>query len=842
MAGDVNWHVPGTYALNGATQVTFRYLRDSSAAGGLNAVWIDDVTFEVIPPDPQPPTAPTSVRVTSMSPTDLALAWDAATDNIGVAGYGVYLNGVKQAGDAPGLKRLLTGLTPATSYSLAVDAVDAAGNRSPQATLTWATPGTPSGGAADRIRTFLGLTPGQNYLVEVDAVDAVGNRSAKASLTASTDSDPPTVPGNLRVTAVSGTQISVAWDASTDAVTGVAGYGVWLDGVQVAASHPGLGWTFDGLTPGATYLAEVDAVDGAGHRSAKAQLNAQAEVDASPPSVPPNLQVTHARPYEIQVTWDAASDNVGVAGYGVYLDGTKVGDDVPFGSRIFVFGALTPETTYQIAIDAADASGNRSGKAQVTQITPADQPPGTPPNLRVTDVTYTSWAVAWDVAADDVALTGYDIELDGQLVATDTTVRELSRSGLTDDTPYTVRVWGVDHIGQRSTTPAELVVRTLDDLDPTPPTLQVAADESTITVAWDVSTDDFGVVGYQVMIDGDVVHATPGTDYTVDGPVTRRHVVEGLTAGAAYDVRVAAVDTRGQLSPDNTVEVTTTALPFLPTSTPVYRLGAWAANVRDLHGVDWTVDKAEGWSSSPPVSPVSADRGGLDGEAEGAGRFGPRRIVLSGMATAPTRMAMLAAKQRLLGVLHPRQVAMLRVSDALMTRQARVRLDDMIDITDHGPHAFAWTLTLKAADPRRYAVTPVRASAVIAALPGEATLTVTMSGTYPKVPARMRLYGPIKDFLITHEESGTVMRAMPGTTLPADPRYSLSFDLASRQVWAHVPPEVWPQPRPGRSALAHLPAWFTLIPGSNTITLAGQPVPGEVGTPRLVVEAYDAWS
>ncbi|WP_157549790.1 hypothetical protein [Nonomuraea candida] len=82
---------------------------------------------------------------------------------------------------------------------------------------------------------------------------------------------------------------------------------------------------------------------------------------------------------------------------------------------------------------------------------------------------------------------------------------------------------------------------------------------------------------------------------------------------------------------------------------------------------------------------------------------------------------------------------------------------------------------------------------------------------------------------------------MTGSSLPADPQYSLSFDLATRQVWAYVPPEIWPVPRPGRPAVAHLPAWFMLLRGVNTLTLAGQPLAGASGSPRLVVEAFDAW-
>jgi hypothetical protein len=33
-----------------------------------------------------------------------------------------------------------------------------------------------------------------------------------------------------------------------------------------------------------------------------------------------------------------------------------------------------------------------------------------------------------------------------------------------------------------------------------------------------------------------------------------------------------------------------------------------------------------------------------------------------------------------------------------------------------------------------------------------------------------------------------------------------------------------------------------LIPGLNTISLSGDPVAGQPGTPRLVLEAYDAWA
>ncbi|MGW0485785.1 fibronectin type III domain-containing protein [Nonomuraea sp. NPDC003214] len=801
-------------------------------------------THEPGPPlDSDPPTTPANLRATTASPTDLGIAWEAATDNTGVAGYGIYLNGAKQGSDQPGLTYRLQGLTPATSYTVEVDAVDGSGLRSPRATLVHATLGEVSGapaGGEELQRAFYGLSAGQTYLVEVDAVDLHGNRSARASLQVSTDSQPPTVPPNLRVVAVSGTQISVAWDASSDDITGVAGYGVWLDGVQAEAQHAGLGWTFDNLTSGQTYLIEVDAVDGAGHRSARASLQVQAAIDTEPPTVPGNLRVTAMSPYTLSVEWDPSTDAGGVAGYGIYLDGDKQGADQV--ELVRAFTGLSPTGTYQVGVDAVDATGNRSGQAQLTQVLPADLPPATPPNLRAAAVSYTSFTAAWDAAADDVQVAGYDVAIDGQLVVTAGNVLEHAVSGLPDDTAYTVRVWAVDHIGQRSAVPAELVITTLNDEDPSVPAFTATAGEDSITVAWDASTDDFGVVGYEVTVGGVLVHSTPGLDYTVDGPVLRRHTVAGLVAGATYPVRVAAVDTIGQRSADNTMLVTTTELPFLPIASPVYRIGSWAANVRDEHGVDWVVQEAKGWSSSAPVSPRSAPRGGVDGEWDSAGRYGSRRIELSGVAIARSRAQMLAAKQRLAGVILPEQELLLRVADAVMTRQAKVRLAEPIEARDQTALVFTWRLVVSAKDPRRYATVPVRAEAVIGALPGQAQMTVTMDGTYKTIPARLRLFGPIKDFVITHEESGTVMRSMPGTVVPANPDYSYTIDLGARQVWAHVPAEIWPVPRPGRSALAHLPAWWTLIPGTNTITVSGDPVAGEAGTPRLALEAYDAWA
>ncbi|WP_433513734.1 hypothetical protein ACQP2T_60995 [Nonomuraea sp. CA-143628] len=139
---------------------------------------------------------------------------------------------------------------------------------------------------------------------------------------------------------------------------------------------------------------------------------------------------------------------------------------------------------------------------------------------------------------------------------------------------------------------------------------------------------------------------------------------------------------------------------------------------------------------------------------------------------------------------------------------------------------------------RTRAVRPIYDEVAIETLPGSASSNVHMSGDYRWIPAQIRVWGPIRDFTIIHQESGLMIRSKPGTVLPTDSRYSLDIDLATRVVLAYVPPDVYPEPRPGRGALGSFPARFALQNRPNTIALAGA---GSGGSPRMVIQAWDSW-
>jgi chitodextrinase len=89
-------------------------------------------------PDAQPPSAPADVRAAVQTDSSVTIAWSPSGDDVGVSGYGYYRGG-SLVGNGTGTSYTFTGLACGTSYTFAVDAYDAAGNRSSRSSLTAAT-------------------------------------------------------------------------------------------------------------------------------------------------------------------------------------------------------------------------------------------------------------------------------------------------------------------------------------------------------------------------------------------------------------------------------------------------------------------------------------------------------------------------------------------------------------------------------------------------------------------------------------------------------------------------------------------------------------------------------
>src|SRR5256885_9686577 len=81
----------------------------------------------------------------------------------------------------------------------------------------------------------------------------------------------------------------------------------------------------------------------------------------------------------ISLLWSASLDNLGVAGYELFLNGNKVGTTT---ATSYTFPNLGCGTSYALAVDAFDAAGNRSQSALVqasTSACPGTSPPTIPP-------------------------------------------------------------------------------------------------------------------------------------------------------------------------------------------------------------------------------------------------------------------------------------------------------------------------------------------------------------------------------------------------------------------------------------------------------------------------------
>jgi hypothetical protein len=183
------------------------------------------------------------------------------------------------------------------------------------------------------------ITDPDGSIIEDQVVSATGSYSATASLTSAPwvmqmvafkaaaagggDTTPPTAPTTLAATATSSTQINLTWTASTDnvAVTNYliercAGAGC-SNFVQIATSTVA-SYSNTGLTASTSYSYRVRATDAANNLSSyssTATASTPAAADTQAPTAPGNLATAVISSAQINLTWTASTDNVGVTNY-----------------------------------------------------------------------------------------------------------------------------------------------------------------------------------------------------------------------------------------------------------------------------------------------------------------------------------------------------------------------------------------------------------------------------------------------------------------------------------------------------------------------------------------------
>lgn len=350
---------------------------------------------------------------------------------------------------------------------------------------------------------------------------------------ASPDISPPSVPTNLQVTGSSSTSVDISWDASTDDV-GVTGYHLYRNGGLVT-SPATTNYTDSGLTPNANYTYTVSAYDAVGNTSSQsAPLPASTLADTLAPSVPTNVRQTGSTTSSTSIAWNASADNVGTAGYEVYRNGALVRTQA---GTTYTDTGLGVFTTYIYTISAYDGANNFSGlSAPLYGGTASDvTPPTVPDNLRKVSGTVSSITLGWDASTDDVAVTGYHLYRNGTLIASPagTTYTD---TGLTVSTTYIYTISAYDNAANESAVSAPY--STASSADTTAPSVPsnvhtTSVLDTSISIAWNASTDDVAVTGYKVYRNGSLAGTTVSSSFTDTGllPVT-----DYVYTVQAYDV------------------------------------------------------------------------------------------------------------------------------------------------------------------------------------------------------------------------------------------------------------------------------------------------------------------
>lgn len=154
---------------------------------------------------------------------------------------------------------------------------------------------------------------------------------------------------------------------------------------------------------------------------------------------------------------------------------------------------------------------------------PDTEPPTVPTGLEADAVSTTRIDLSWNASTDNETVVGYNLYRRGilqrQVVGT-----RIVDSNLEPGTLYCYQVSAVDSSDNESELSRTSCATTLPDIDVTPPSaptnLQVTdVGETTISLSWDASTDDTGVVNYRVIRDvrRNVVGSVSDTSFTDTG-------------------------------------------------------------------------------------------------------------------------------------------------------------------------------------------------------------------------------------------------------------------------------------------------------------------------------------
>lgn len=409
---------------------------------------------------PAPPSQPGALKISNVSFWSARLGWTPSISNAGSPRYRIYLNG------------FVVGIVDQPLFNL------------------------------EHLRS------GVNYRVDVVAFNTVGS-SEPVEKTFRTLLKPPS---NLKLKHHAGL-CRLSWDPM---------FGTWpnhevsINGRCFSAGPLGFNFRLAEVSPGpAPHSFKFEVYAKLDEQTSETTLFETILHDVEPPTRPGQPVATNITDHSVDLRWPPSSDNVGVAGYRVFVNG------IPYILRSATASqkilGLISGAYYWVFVCALDADGNLSVPGPVTVFKTTGETPTFPPlaptEVCITSLTSTSALLQW-VLGEGEAVTGTRININ-EVYRNIAFLQEYKLVNLIPDVEYSIELQTFNYYGQLS----EPVTLTYVSQDTTPPTIPgnlhaSALQSHSVTLAWEASTDDIGMHGYVIYNNCEYFDETPLTHYT----------------------------------------------------------------------------------------------------------------------------------------------------------------------------------------------------------------------------------------------------------------------------------------------------------------------------------------
>jgi len=520
--------------------------------------------------DVQPPTISSGLTEISATHNRVVINWNASSDNTAVLGYKVYRNRqfLETSSDTSYSDN---NVLPATNYSYAVRAFDAANNQSDVSSTLQVT--TENSGPSEftiNKRVSTGTDDAEEYpngdmylnssdleLSFSETNQVVGIRFGnlpipknatitraylqfKADETSSGDV-PLTIHGqatnsattfngtNHNISSRAKTSASVGWEPAAWNTIGAIGNNQRTPELKTIIQEitSRSGWVSGNALAFIISsnslnkrVAESFEGDSAGAPLLHIEYTDNGSTDdTQAPTVPSGLTEITTTTSLVSIQWNASTDNTAVSGYRVYRDGLHIDTST---TTSFSDTTVQPSTTYAYTVKAFDAASNVSAASSplsvTTPVTLDTQAPTAPSNLQTVGATQNNVAISWNASTDNIAVSGYRVYRDGVQIGTSTTT-SFNDSTVEPNKTYSYTVRAFDAVNNISAASSPLSVTAPIVLDTQAPTVpsgltEVSVTDDSVTISWNASSDNIAVTGYRVYRNGQFLATSSGTSFT----------------------------------------------------------------------------------------------------------------------------------------------------------------------------------------------------------------------------------------------------------------------------------------------------------------------------------------